>query len=56
MYLLTREMMGSLENYFVQLEQASPYILETNLKINILEVFKAIGVKAAQYADNFLKS
>lgn len=45
MYIQTREAMANLQNYFMTLEQLSPYMLETDMEINVIDIFKAIGVK-----------
>ncbi|NCC01848.1 MAG: type II-A CRISPR-associated protein Csn2 [Clostridia bacterium] len=54
-YLMTQEIMGSLQKYLFLLEQQSPYILETNPNIDIMAIFKALGVKIQDYSENHIE-
>lgn len=54
-YLLTQEMKGKLQSYFLQLEYLSPYILTMDLEIDIVAILKAIGVKIENNTDNFME-
>lgn len=55
MYIQTREAMSNLQNYFMTLEQLSPYILETDMEIKVIDIFKAIGVKPAVSNGDFFE-
>ena len=51
-YILTQEIASKLHEYILQVEHESPYMLEMNLELNIQAVFKALGVKLDDYADD----
>lgn len=55
MYLLTQKVMGDLQSYFFQLEQECPYILESDMEIDMLSLFKALGVRLEDYSENFFE-
>lgn len=56
LFIKTQEIVGSLQNYFVQLEQESDYILAIDEEINIISVLKALGVRLESIGDNFFES
>ncbi len=53
MYMLTQEIKGKIQNYFLQLEHVSPYVLTMDVEIDISALLKVIGVKSENYADNY---
>ena len=54
MYMETQEMKNNLQAYFLKLEHVSPYILETDIEIDIMAILKAIGVRFSDYSDDFI--
>lgn len=56
MYLLTQKVMADLQSYFYQLEQGCPYMLESDLEIDMVAVLKAMGVKLENYSDDFFEN
>lgn len=54
MYMKTQEIKNSLLAYFLELEHDSPYILESDMELDILAIFKAIGIKFGDYAEDFI--
>lgn len=52
-YLDTQELLSKISGYLMQLEQNSSFILEIDENIDLVAIFKATGVKLAQYADGF---
>ncbi|MCM1210940.1 MAG: type II-A CRISPR-associated protein Csn2 [Blautia sp.] len=56
MYLLTQDIKGKIQTYFLQLEHLSPYILTIDSEIDITAILKGIGVKIDNYADNFFEN
>ncbi len=55
-YLLTQEILAKLQTYFLELEQESDYILGIDENIDISGVWKALGVKFENYAENLLEN
>lgn len=56
MYLLTKKVTADLQSYFYQLEQRCPYMLESDLEIDMVAVLKAMGVKLENYSDDFFEN
>ncbi len=56
MYFQTREMITALQNYFLELEQCNPYMLEEEPEIDVLSILKLLGIRLADCADNFLEN
>ncbi|MCM1088022.1 MAG: type II-A CRISPR-associated protein Csn2 [Muribaculaceae bacterium] len=56
MYLLTQDIKGKIQTYFLQLEHLSPYILTMDSEIDITAILKGTGVKIDNYADNFFEN
>ncbi len=56
MYLLTQKVAADLQSYFFQLEQKCPYMLESDMEIDMMAVFKAMGVKLENYSDDFFEN
>ncbi len=56
MYMRTQEIKNNLLTYFLELEHASSYILETDAELDITAIFKAIGVRFSDYADDYIGS
>lgn len=56
MYLLTQKVTADLQSYFFQLEQRCPYMLESDMEIDMIAVFKALGVKLENYSDDFFEN
>lgn len=56
LYLKTQEMLAALQSYFSEVEQQGTYFLATDTEIDIVAVFKAMGVKVECYADDFLQT
>lgn len=54
MYLATREIQGKLQNYFANLEQSTDYILTVDEEIDLVSIFKAIGVRMECDAEDFM--
>ena len=54
MYMRTQEMKNNLLTYFLELEHASSYILETDAELDITAIFKALGVRFSDYADDYI--
>ncbi|MCI9238595.1 type II-A CRISPR-associated protein Csn2 [Lachnospiraceae bacterium 50-23] len=54
MYMQTREIKNDISAYFLELEHVSPYILESDMEIDILSIFKACGIKFSNLADDFI--
>lgn len=56
MYLLTQKVTADLQSYFYQLEQRCPYMLESDMEIDMIAVFKALGVKLENYSGDFFEN
>ncbi len=56
LYMRTQEIKNNLLTYFLELEHASSYILETDAELDITAIFKAIGVRFSDYADDYIGS
>lgn len=56
MYIRTQEIKNNLLAYFMELEHASPYILETDEELDMTAIFKAIGVRFGDYANDFVEN
>ena len=56
LYLETQGILAGLQNYFLKLEYASEYFLETDSDIDIMALFKAAGLRIQSCADNFLEN
>lgn len=56
MYQETLELQSKLQNYFLQLEQLCPYMLEDSAEVDMSAVFKAMGIKLESYANNFFEN
>ena len=56
MFLLTQEMRGKLQEYFFNLEQRCTYPLAIEDDINILSIFKAVGIKCEKYSDDIFEN
>lgn len=56
MFLLTQEMRGKLQEYFFNLEQRCTYSLAIEDDINILSIFKAVGIKCEKYLDDIFEN
>ncbi len=56
MYLQTQEVMSALQNYFYLLEEHSEYMLEAQEDINVVDLFKIMGIRLVNDADDFLET
>ena len=56
LYLTTQEILNSLNNYFLQLESISGYELETDVEVDMLALFKAMGIQVQDYAADFFET
>lgn len=54
-YLDTQGILADIQKYFLNLEQASNYILEMDSEIDITALFKALNIKLEIFADNFFE-
>ena len=50
MYLYTQKVISVLNQYFAELEQQEPYFLTADTEIDMVAVFKAMGVKVENYS------
>lgn len=53
MFLSTQNALSALQMYFAELEQNSNFMLETDDEADIQAIFKALGVKVANYSENY---
>ncbi len=56
LYLETQKILAELRTYFLKLEHASDYFLETDQEIDVVAVFKAAGIKVQNCADDFMEN
>ena len=56
LYLETQKMLAGIQEYFWKLEHTSDYFLAMDKEIDIVSVFKAIGVKFQNCADNLIEN
>ncbi len=56
MYLLTQEVLAKLQSYVFKIEQESSYVLGMDEDIDISTVWKLLGVKFENYADDFFEN
>ncbi len=56
MYLYTQKVISVLNQYFAELEQQEPYFLTADTEIDMVAVFKAMGVKVENYADDYIQN
>lgn len=56
LYLTTQGIFNSLNNYFLQLESISGYELETDMEVDMLALFKAMGIQVQSYAADFFET
>ena len=56
LYLTTQEILNSLNNYVLQLESISGYELETDVEVDMLALFKAMGIQVQDYAADFFET
>lgn len=56
LYLATQEIINSLNGYFLQLETISGYELEMDVELDMLALFKAIGIQIQCYAEDFFEN
>ena len=56
LYAETRKMLADFQEYFLKLEQAGNYSLETDSEIDVVSIFKAAGVKIQSCSDNFIEN
>ncbi len=56
LYLTTQGIFNSLNNYFLQLESISGYELETDMEVDMLALFKAMGIQVQSYAADFYET
>ena len=56
MYLLTQEVLAKLQSYVFKIEQESAYVLGMDENIDISAVWKLLGVKFENYADDFFEN
>lgn len=56
MYQKTQETLAVLQSYFSEVEQQGIYFLTTDTEIDIVAIFKAMGVKIECYADDFVQT
>lgn len=55
LYLATRELQLQLQQYFLQLEHSSAYLLTSNTEPDFAALLKAMGVQLENTADNFVE-
>lgn len=55
LYLVTQEFLKDVKNYFLQLESVSGYELELDMEMDMLALFKAMGIQMQCYADDFFE-
>lgn len=53
-YMETQTMKNNLLAYFLKLEHISPYILDIEPELDMLTVFKAVGIKFGDYVEDFI--
>lgn len=56
LYLETQKMLAGFQEYFMKLEHISDYFLEMDSKIDMVAVFKTMGVKFQNCADNLIEN
>lgn len=56
MYLYTQKVISVLNQYFAELEQQESYFLTADTEIDMMAVFKAMGVKVENYADDYMQN
>lgn len=56
LYLTTQEIIHSLNSFFLQLETISGYELEIDAELDMLALFKAMGIQIQCYAENFFET
>lgn len=56
MYLRTQELLAGLQGYISELEQYDSYFLTTDMEMDIVAIFKAMGVRVESGSDNFLQN
>lgn len=54
-YMQTQELLGTIRKFLVGLEQVSLHMFETDIEIEPLTLFKALGIKFENFADNLLE-
>lgn len=54
MYMKTQEIKNQLLSYFLELEHVSPYILESDMEMDVLAIFRACGIRFSNYAEDFI--
>lgn len=55
-YLRTQDILAQLQQYFMELEERSPYILTVDSDINVIDVFKALGVRFEAYEEGVFEN
>lgn len=55
LYLATRELQLQLQQYFLQLEHSSPYLLTNHAELDFTALLKAMGVQLENTADDFVE-
>ena len=56
LYLETQKMLAGFQEYFMKLEHISDYFLEMDSKIDMVAVFKTMGIKFQNCADNLIEN
>lgn len=56
LYLETQQMLAGFQEYFLKLEHGSDYFLETDSEIDMMAVFKAMGIKFQNCADDLIEN
>lgn len=56
MYLNTQRIITELNQYFAELEQQESYFLTADDEIDMVAVFKAMGIKVESCADNYVQN
>lgn len=54
MYMRTQEIKNNLLSYFLELEHASSYMLETDTDLDVTGIFKIMGIRFSSYTDDFV--
>lgn len=56
MFLKTQELTAYLQNYFLHLEHLQVHMLEADLEIDMTALFKAMGVRLCNFANDFFEN
>lgn len=56
MYLATQEIKHNIQSYFLELEQLSSFVLESDSEIDMTVLLKSIGVKIEHSATDFFEN